>query len=97
MEKHKNKSLDTMRPLFKEWESSGQTKAEFCDQHGIAPSVFYYWYKRYKSENTSGGFIPIKVKNAPAGEHLEIQYPNGVKLKLSADISPALLRQYIYL
>ena len=97
MENQKHFTLDEMRPIIEKWEVSGLTKKEFCKQQDLAPSVFYYWYKKYKSAGSAGGFIPIKIKNSIQESHLEILYPNGVKLKLSTDISPSLLRQYIYL
>jgi hypothetical protein len=97
MENQKHLTLDEMRPIIERWEVSGLTKKEFCDQQQIAPSVFYYWYKKYKTQDNSSGFIPIKIKSTTYGDHLEIIYPNGVKLKLSPDVSPAMLRQYIYL
>ena len=97
MENQKQLTLDEMRPIIEKWEDSGLTKKEFCEQQGIAPSVFYYWYKKYKTQDNPAGFVPIKIKNNTKAGQLEIHYPNGVKLKLSSDVSPSLLRQYIYL
>lgn len=97
MENQKQLTLDEMRPIIEKWEDSGLTKKEFCKQQGMAPSVFYYWYNKYKTQDTPAGFVPIKIKNTTKADQLEIHYPNGVKLKLSSDISPSLLRQYIYL
>ena len=97
MENKKHLTLDEMGPIIEKWEFSGLSKKEFCEQQGIAPSVFYYWYKKYISQDNTGGFLPIKIKNTTHIDQLEIHYPNGVKLKLSADVSPSLLRQYIYL
>jgi hypothetical protein len=97
MENQKQLTLDKMRPIIEKWEASGLTKQEFCKQQGIAPSVFYYWYKKYKTQDNPTGFVPIKIKTTTKADQLEIHYTNGVKLKLSSDVSPSLLRQYIYL
>ena len=97
MKNQKHLTLEEMRPIIEKWEVSGLTKKEFCKQHNLAPSVFYYWYKKYKSPGSTGGFIPIKIKNTFQESPLEILYPNGVKLKLTGDVPPSLLRQYIYL
>jgi len=96
MKEQRKRSMEQMRPVIKEWELSGQTKKDFCQQHGIGLPVFHYWYKRHKQEGTAGGFIPVVLNNKPTG-HIEVGYPNGVTIKLPANTSPTTLRSYIYL
>ena len=96
MEDRQKRGMEKMRPVIKEWELSGLTKKEFCSQQGIAQSVFHYWYKRCKQENNTGGFVPVRVSN-PQADQISIHYPNGVIIKLPANMPPTLLRQYIYL
>lgn len=43
------------------WKKSGLKQKEFCRQHGITHSVFYYWLAKSKV-NKSNSFIPL---NAP--------------------------------
>ncbi|MCK5470201.1 MAG: hypothetical protein KAI99_16880, partial [Cyclobacteriaceae bacterium] len=70
----------------------------FCKQKGIAKSVFYYWQKRHKEDQSNGGFIPIKVNNGNriySPSVIEITYPNGVIVRLPGQTLPAIVRQYL--
>jgi transposase-like protein len=96
MKEQRKRSMEQMRPVIKDWELSGQTKKDYCQQHGISIPVFYYWYKRYRQEDTAGGFIPVVLNGKPI-DHIEVRYPNGVTIKLPANTSLATLRTYIYL
>ncbi len=79
---------------------SGLNKKMFCQQNGIAPSLFYYWLKKYKENKEDiSGFVPIKVRGQikftdPA---IEVQYPNGVCLRLTGSASGQMLRMLVNL
>lgn len=68
----------------------GDNKSRFCKEQGIRKSTFYYWHKKYTQKKRSGnsGFIPVRIDNrdaeVPPGK-IEIQYPNGVRLLLTAN------------
>lgn len=69
---------EAMYPIIEQWQSSGLNKQTFCDQHGIAKSVFFYWHKKYKADQEPGGFLPIKIgNNSPTSlvSKIEIEYP----------------------
>ena len=88
-----------MIPFVEEWQNSGLSMAGFCKQKGIAKSIFYYWQKRYKENQSTGGFVPIKVDNGnrPSNSSvIEIAYPNGVIVRLPNQTLPALVRQYLH-
>ena len=52
-----------MFPIIEEWQTGKENKKAFCKQKGIAISVFYYWQKRYKESQDSGGFVPCILHN----------------------------------
>ena len=87
-----------MFPIIEEWQNSGLSMAGFCKQKGIAKSVFYYWEKRYKEVQSTGGFVPIKINNRNQTSDpsvIEITYPNGVIVRLPNQTLPAIVRQYL--
>jgi hypothetical protein len=89
-----------MFPVVEEWQDSGLSKTAFCKQKGLAKSVFYYWQKRHKEDQSNGGFIPIKVNNGNricSPSVIEITYPNGVIVRLPGQTLPAIVRQYLHL
>ena len=91
-----------MFQLIEKWGASNVTINVFCREQGIARSVFHYWNKKYKlsKQKSKGGFIPIEVQ--PAVEPLpspviEIEYPNGMVIRLP-DVTPvSIVKQYIHL
>ncbi|MDH5400442.1 MAG: hypothetical protein OEX02_19970 [Cyclobacteriaceae bacterium] len=85
--------------LIGQWEQSGLTQQEFCENEGISLAAFGYWRTKYLAEQRSeggpsDGFVPMKVSQ---GERLEVCYPNGVSIKLPASTSPSQLRSLISL
>jgi len=81
------------------WKASRISKKEFCEQHRLAKSVFYYWLKKYRqlAESEENGFIPVKLNGF--GENtlkgMEIQYPNGVRVILPGGADITMIRSLI--
>lgn len=56
--------------LIRLQKDSGLTVREFCRNEGIAPSTFYYWYKKLRRDGKRrNNFIPLIVNqdNPPQG------------------------------
>lgn len=85
-----------MFPIVEAWRDSGLSKRAFCEERGIEKSAFSYWSKRYKEGNHTGGFIPISFNGPDEDKQfIEIQYPNGIVLRLPANTPASLVRQYV--
>lgn len=102
MSKHlQRRNKEEMFPIIEEWKSSGLTKQAFCEQRGIVKSVFFYWCKKYREDQSAGGFLPIKVSSDKPhntkGSHIEIEYPNSVIVRLPANTPPGIIRAYIHM
>ena len=96
----KKRSKTGMFPIVEEWQNSDLSMSRFCKQRGIAKSVFYYWKKRYKEEQGTGGFVPIKVdkrNHSSNSSMIEITYPNGVIVRLPNQTLPSVVGQYLHL
>ena len=91
------RTKEEMFPIIEAWQSSGLTKRFFCDQQGIPKSVFLYWHKKYKAEQDSGGFLPVKIEDDSSHTKIEIVYPNGIMLRFPGNTSSAIIRQYLHL
>ena len=95
-QEEQRRSKTEMYPIIEAWQNSGQTKQAFCKDRGIPKSIFFYWYKQYKTDQGQGGFVPIKIKRGtdiPA--IIEIEYPNGIVLRLPGQTSSAIVREYL--
>jgi hypothetical protein len=83
----KDQHYKEMISIIREWESSGTTQVQYFTDHGLKPSLFYYWLKRYRESSSPGGFVPVQVvRGKNTGKTSEaiimIRYPNGTSIHL---------------
>jgi len=91
-----NKLREEMFALCREWEASGKNREDFCREHGINLGRFAYWRSQYLSKEKATGDDFVSVTPGVASE-MEIQYPNGVKLKVPKDIPVSELKTLVCL
>lgn len=100
------------KELIAEQKESGLTIIDFCSNHGIVPSTFHYWKKKFSKKPVRKDFIPLVVKpsgtDLPEGSTcteitaaketaLELVYPNGTMLRLRREMDLELLQTLIHL
>jgi hypothetical protein len=97
-----------MFTIIERFLQSGLPQKAFCKSEDIALSTFQWWlsqYRKQKSTNQpslpiqSPAFITVKPQaSRPAYSPTTIlTYPNGVTLRLTGTIEPALLKELINL
>jgi len=85
---------EEMRKMVERFGSSGQTRTSFCRAEGINLYTFIYWQEKFKDELKSPSFVVLEKPNAKyVLEGLELEFPNGVKLRNCRDLE--LIRQLI--
>jgi transposase len=88
----------------------GSSPVLTCRLHGISSGQFYTWRKQFRSGALTG-FIPVSmgtdvpalpppspVESMPAtlvAGHVEVELPNGVKLRVRGDVDAVALRQIL--
>jgi hypothetical protein len=94
------KKSHDMTEIIRQWEQSGQSQKSFCQSRNIAHSKFYYWLKKVRArqipENQTD-FIAVRIDQARNTGDLDIQYPNGVILKLHTPIDLGMVRALLQL
>jgi len=91
------------RERLARFDRNGLTVKAFCLQEGIADSAFYQWRKRLRKDRrqspkgdsrrgnkqteTDGPFVPVSV---PSAGYTEVEFPNGVRLRVPATNAEAL-------
>ena len=91
---------DQMLSFYQQWLDSGQSKTRFAHAHGIIPTVFYYWVKKFQRQGPvpsfSPGFRQIALDQGPAKAGNQplarICYPSGVCIDLYQMPDAALLK-----
>ena len=82
-----------MFPLIEGFPSSGIHLEDYCKQHGFNDYTYRYWLGKYRKEqkekdSDSLSFIPLEVASPIMEQHnLHIEYPNGVRICLSANLN----------
>jgi transposase-like protein len=56
------RTRERMYELIENHKNSGQGVKEYCRHHGVPPSVWYYWKKRYEGDKEPTGFASIQVE-----------------------------------
>ena len=79
------------------WRASGLTQQAYCEQKHISYGSFVYQHNRLisQSNKTPLNFVAAKpepgvLSSQAAG--LQLLLPNGIRIGISAEISPALLQ-----
>jgi hypothetical protein len=78
---------EEMLLLMEEFGNSGLSQKEFSTAKGMPFHRFNYWYRKLKKENGEpAGFVRVDTRKPdvfPVGQ-FELEYPNGVRLKIPA-------------
>lgn len=77
---------DKMFSIIDDWKSSNKSKLEICKSNNISLVKFKYWYNIYTDYQALNRLKPTesftKISPPEAPKKLELEYPNGVKIKI---------------
>ena len=84
-----------MRDVVLEFRKSGLSRKVFCEQRGINLHTFVYWLGKLKQENAFPGFITVQPGVEKTCPDIELEYPNGVKLRIAVAENLKMIHQLI--
>ena len=99
------------RLVIDEQKASGLSIREFCQQESISQPSFYAWRKELQRRDRTrhaDTLIPVNVvdrnqanhlqssPDAPLNNHLEVETPNGFKLRFDHQLETAKLRDVLH-
>ena len=102
-------TIEQFRQIHEDWKQSGLSVQQYCENTGLTESRFYYWRSKLKAESlpaACGSFIPVKMSgkstvysasNTSGKALCEIEYPNGVVVRVTSDMTLDQLRQMVTL
>ena len=75
--------------IVDQWRRSGLTKDEFCQQNDYSLCTFNHWIEKEKKflKVVSPTLVPLQIHDYHTFElssGFEVEYPNGVRLRLNA-------------
>ena len=104
-----NMTIEQFRQIYDDWKQSGLSVKQYCENIGLTESRFYYWMIKIQAESlpsSCSSFIPVKMsrrisfcsaKNASGKVLCEIEYTNGVVVRVTSDMTLDQLRQMVTL
>ena len=76
------------------WKKSGKSRTSYCATHGLNPYTMACWCAGEDRVAVPSGVAPVDVVT---GGGIEVCYPNGVRLVLSARMSMTQVAAYVRL
>ena len=88
---------EKMFSFIEQWQHSNLPQHTFCKEQGLTYTTFYYWLKRYRTQQeVIGGFMAMRVTSSKEN-FIEVRYPSGVILQIPSTISMSAIKQLIRL
>jgi transposase-like protein len=67
--------------IIGQWQQSGLSRKEFCDQHGISYNSLVSWCKTIKDKQAGKGFTEVKIPVVePSGLFAQLHLPKGMRI-----------------
>lgn len=83
--------------LIVQWQQSGMTRKEFCQEKGITYNSLVSWCKQFKDKKTVPGFTEVKIPAAAtSGLFAQVHLSKGIRIdffhSVPADYFQALIK-----
>ena len=65
--------------IILQWEQSGKSRKEFCEETGIGYNSLVSWCKQLKDKKVSPGFTEVKVQTH-SGLFAQLHIPGGMRI-----------------
>jgi transposase-like protein len=83
-----------MEKLVEEYLSSGLSRKEFSERHGIAVTTLDYYRQRMR-EKTAPGLLPVRVEDVAPARHFTLSLANGRRIEGTWNFSDGELTRLI--
>lgn len=85
---------ENWRGVVEQWRQSGQKKAVFCRERGLALWQFHYWCQRQGGEGAAAGGVFARVRSVGASG-LRLRLGSGLELEVEPGFDEATLRRLL--
>ena len=86
--KSETKTRKQIYQIVTQWQESGLSRQSFCEQENLSMATFVSWVKkeREQAQTFTQSMVPLQIEEycVPISNGFEVEYPNGVRLRLSA-------------
>ena len=82
--------------LIQQWQQSGKSRKDFCQEHGISYNSLVGWCKQFKDQKANTGFAEVKIEK-DSSFFAQVHLPGGIKIdfyqSIPADYFQSLIRK----
>lgn len=83
---------DEMRRHVEACQAGSLTVQQYCKEHGLAKSAYYYWYKRLQKPLEPKTFVALNL-NGVQGGGVVVSFPNGVSIRFNSGVAASVLKE----
>jgi hypothetical protein len=80
--------------IILQWQQSGKSRKEFCEESGIGYNSLVSWCKQFKDQKASTGFAEVKIHHE-SSLFAQVQLPGGIKIDFYQPIPADFIRSFI--
>ena len=74
------------RSHVESWGRSGQSKRDYCREHGLNPASFYRWCGQFHGQREKPlRLVPVRISN---GYAVELTLGNGMVMRIAGQAEP---------
>ncbi len=88
------RSREQKEELILQWQQSGKSRKEFCEEHQISYNSLVGWCKQFKDQKTASGFAEVKL-NHSSSLFAQVHLPGGIKIDFYQPIPADFIRSFL--
>jgi hypothetical protein len=89
---------EAIQQLIREYEASGQSRVEFCRDHGVTKSTLDRYLSKRRAAASVSGLVPVEITTptgAPSGRALVVVLSRGRKVEVNVGFDAATLARLV--
>lgn len=88
------RSREQKAEIIRQWQQSGKSRKQFCEESGIGYNSLVSWCKQLKDQNASPAFSEVKFNQEPS-LFAQVHLPGGIKIDFYQAIPADFIRSFL--
>ena len=89
-------TFDEKERMVRQWQESGKSRKEFCDENGIGYNSLVSWCKQLKDAKLTGGFSEVKTNSKVSSLiFAQAHFPSGIRIDFYQPVTSDFIRSFL--
>ena len=88
------RTREEKQALILQWQQSGKSRKEFCEESGIGYNSLVSWCKEFRDRKVKSGFTEVKM-TPTISIFAQVHLPGGVKIDFYQPITAEFIRSFL--